>query len=376
MAERSSQEHIPELDGLRGMAILLVVAAHYFAVPGTGAAFLLSGYWFRLGWTGVDLFFVLSGFLIGGILLGARGSPNYFKTFYARRFFRIIPLYYAWIMLYVVLVAAAGSWVAARIGTVQGIDVAIPAHFLFLQNFHNFTKSTVFLWWFSSTWSLAVEEQFYLLAPLLVRGLPRRRLAMALVLVAMAAPALRFLIRAEFSNGPWLAYRLMPCRADSLAVGVLAALLWTSPRSRSWLQAHSMVLFGAVAILFAGVAYLWRSNSDPLQPLTQIAGYSWLALFYAAILLLVLSRRDSVVAAVMRLGFLRELGSVSYCIYLVHESVFLFCNQMILHTHPLVTDAKAAGVTLIAALVTYAIAKVSWKFLEQPLLRRGHQFRY
>lgn len=376
MADRSSQEHIPELDGLRGMAILLVVAAHYFAVPGTGAAFLLSGYWFRLGWTGVDLFFVLSGFLIGGILLGARGSPNYFKTFYARRFFRIIPLYYAWIVLYVVLVAAAGSWIAARIGTVQGIGIAIPAHFLFLQNFHDFTKSTVFLWWFSSTWSLAVEEQFYVMAPLVVRYLSRRHLAAVLVIVAMAAPALRFLIRTEFSNGPWLAYRLMPCRADSLAVGVLAALVWTSPRSRAWLQEHSIVLYGAIAILFAGVAYLWRSNSDPLQSLTQIAGYSWLALFYAAILLLVLSRRSSVVAAVMRIGFLREMGGVSYCIYLVHESVFLFCNQIILHTHPLVTDAKAAGVTLIAAFVTYAIAKVSWRFLEQPLLRRGHQFRY
>ena len=376
MADRSSQEHIPELDGLRGMAILLVVAAHYFAVPGTGAAFLLSGYWFRLGWTGVDLFFVLSGFLIGGILLGARGSPSYFKTFYARRFFRIIPVYYAWIVLYLVLVASGGSWIAARIGSVQGIDVALPAQFLFLQNFHDFTKSTVFLWWFSSTWSLAVEEQFYLLAPLVVRSLTRRRLAAVLVIVAMAAPPLRFLIRTEFSNGPWLAYRLMPCRADSLAVGVLAALVWASPRSRAWLQAHSMVLYGLVGSLFAGVAYLWRSNSDPLQPLTQIAGYSWLALFYAAILLLVLSRRSSVVAAVMRIGFLREMGGVSYCIYLVHESVFLFCNQMILHTHPLVTDAKAAGVTLIAALVTYGVAKASWRFLEQPLLRRGHQFRY
>ena len=93
MPDRIPQGRMPELDGLRGIAILLVWVAHYFAVPGKGMVSLLDGYWFRLGWTGVDLFFVLSGFLIGGILLDVRTSPRYFKTFYARRFFRIIPLY-------------------------------------------------------------------------------------------------------------------------------------------------------------------------------------------------------------------------------------------------------------------------------------------
>src|SRR5258708_40185625 len=101
--ERILERRIPELDGLRGMGILLFMVGHYFSVPGVGSVSLLNGYWFRLGWTGVDLFCVLSGFLIGGILLEARGSSNYFKTFYARRFFRIIPLYYAWILLYVIL---------------------------------------------------------------------------------------------------------------------------------------------------------------------------------------------------------------------------------------------------------------------------------
>jgi peptidoglycan/LPS O-acetylase OafA/YrhL len=85
---------IPELDGLRGFAILIVVLLHYFYKPGVPAPPVFTRFQslFRLGWTGVDLFFVLSGFLIGGILLNARDSPNYFKTFYIRRFFRIIPI--------------------------------------------------------------------------------------------------------------------------------------------------------------------------------------------------------------------------------------------------------------------------------------------
>lgn len=97
LAENSKQNaHIPELDGIRGVAIALVLSFHFFNVsavvtPGGVAHYVLAP--LRLGWTGVDLFFVLSGFLIGGILLDARGSSSYFKTFYVRRFYRIVPLY-------------------------------------------------------------------------------------------------------------------------------------------------------------------------------------------------------------------------------------------------------------------------------------------
>src|SRR5580700_8324906 len=117
MSDRIPPGRILELDGLRGIAILIVMVGHYFAVPGAGITSFLDGYWFRLGWTGVDLFFVISGFLIGGILLDVRDSPRYFKTFYIRRFFRIIPLYYAWIGIYVLLVTMGRGLVASRIGS-------------------------------------------------------------------------------------------------------------------------------------------------------------------------------------------------------------------------------------------------------------------
>lgn len=373
MPDRIPQKRMPELDGLRGIAILLVWTGHYFAVPGKGMLSLLDGYWFRLGWTGVDLFFVLSGFLIGGILLDVRDSPRYFQTFYRRRFFRIIPLYYAWIAIYVLLAGLAAPFLSARIGSVQGTDLAILSHFFFLQNFRDILTSTVSFWWLSATWSLAVEEQFYLVSPLVVRFLSKRALTIFLILVTGAAPLLRWFLRGHFDSGPWLAYRLMPCRADSLSIGMLAAMIWSNPNGREWLGRHALSLYALFGVLFAGVAWLWRW---PLPALTQTLGYTWLALFFAVVLLLAISRPQSPLAVFARHGFLREMGGVSYCVYIIHTTVFLFCHRILLHSLPDFTDVKVAAVTLLAALITYGIAKCSWKFLEEPLLRRGHAYRY
>ena len=373
MPDRPPQKRLPELDGLRGIAILLVWTGHYFAVPAKGMVSLLDGYWFRLGWTGVDLFFVLSGFLIGGILLNVRDSPRYFQTFYARRFFRIIPLYYAWIAIYLLLAGLAAPSISTRIGSVQGDDLGILAHLFFLQNFRDILTSTVSFWWLSATWSLAVEEQFYLISPLVVRFLSRRALTVFLILVTGAAPLLRWFLRDHFDSGPWLAYRLMPCRADSLAIGMLAAVIWGSPKCRGWLADHAVLMYGLFCVLFVGVAMLWRW---PLPALTQTLGYTWLALFFASVLLLAVSRPQSPLAAFARIGFLREMGGISYCVYIIHTMVFLFCHQLLLHSLPEVTDARVAAVSFLAALVTYAIAKCSWAFLEEPLLRRGHGYRY
>ena len=367
---------MPELDGLRGVAIMLVWAGHYFAVPGKGMVSLLDGYWFRLGWTGVDLFFVLSGFLIGGILLDVRDSHRYFQTFYVRRFFRIIPLYYAWIVIYILLVAFDRRFITSRIGTIEGIGASILAQFLFLQNLLPSFGPVVAFWWFNATWSLAVEEQFYLVAPVIVKYLSRRALTAFLAGVTIAAPLLRWFVRVHFNSGPELAYLLMPCRADSLAVGMLAALAWRDDKIRDWLAAQPAGMYGLLTVFSAGVAFLWRYDSSPGRPLTQIFGYTWLALFFAIWMLLALLRPVSPVAVVLRLRFLCDIGGVSYCIYLVHPAVFLFCHRILLHSLPAVTDERAAAVSIFAALITYAIAKLSWKFFEEPLVTRGHAYKY
>src|SRR5262249_24162040 len=140
MPPQNPQARIPEHDGLRGTAIFLVLTYHYVdtitVTHQVGFRYYVE-HLFRLGWTGVDLFFVLSGFLIGGILRDVRSSSSYFRTFYIRRFFRIIPLYYAWILAYILLVSVAGAAVLAQAnrGALTKPNALIYEHFLFLQNF-------------------------------------------------------------------------------------------------------------------------------------------------------------------------------------------------------------------------------------------------
>ena len=222
-----AKRRIPELDGLRGTAILIVVIFHYVIESPTHAG-PISSYLQRLvvplGGAGVDLFFVLSGFLIGGILIEARTSPSYFKTFYARRFFRIIPLYYGWTLLYIALVALAARQIEAHtnFGAKIALDATVYAHFLFLQNLR-FLKLPALMglaWeWFGPTWSLAVEEQFYLVSPVVVRLLSTRRLYRFLSAVVIAGPLLRLALLKTAVVGSATVFTSTPCRADTFAVG-------------------------------------------------------------------------------------------------------------------------------------------------------------
>src|ERR1700746_660274 len=162
---------IPALDGLRGTAILLVLLRHAIfgvtSVQGIEAHSRFASFVIacgQLSWSGVDLFFVLSGFLIGGILLDVRASPNYFKTFYIRRIFRIVPLYYPWLFCLIGLLFFSGSAFQKQSAHL-GIDWRTWGHFLFLQNLWTNHYSTLADWWLGVTWSLAIEEQFYLAAP-------------------------------------------------------------------------------------------------------------------------------------------------------------------------------------------------------------------
>jgi peptidoglycan/LPS O-acetylase OafA/YrhL len=369
-----STSRIPELDGLRGIAIALVLVHHFFDfVPGA-----------PLGWSGVDLFFVLSGFLIGGILLDARGSPNYFKTFYARRAFRILPAYYALIGAYIFVMIIAGRYLEAHVpGGEGGWEKwsALIAQVLFLQNFHTLAYSSVIGGtWFVATWSLAVEEQFYIVAPMVIRFLNRRRLYLFLGIVILSAPILRTYIHWHLPIGRTddlsLAYTLMPCRADALAIGVLTALLWRSSAFRVWLSDRVSVLLIAVTVFFAGVGALckWAPYHDSI--VEQSAGYTWIAIFYALVVLLALAKPSGWLACFARMAWLRELGKVSYCMYLIQMAVGMFCQAFLIGILRRVTSWQFIALNCGAVFLTYAIARLSWAYFENPLLQRGHKYKY
>jgi peptidoglycan/LPS O-acetylase OafA/YrhL len=373
------QARIPELDGLRGFAILLVVSIHYFYDPGANLPkslhYLQS--LFALGWTGVDLFFVLSGFLIGGILLEVRTSSNYFKTFYIRRFFRIVPLYYLWLFCLIALVFLGGPFFqSSRPSGQPGIDWEIWAHFLFLQNLWANHYSPLAVWWLGVTWSLAVEEQFYLVAPFLVRFLSKRRLIVFLSSVILVAPCFRILVRAFVPMSTDAIYRLTLFRADTLALGMLAALFWRDLEFRAWLFRNKRLLYSAFALLLAGMVALGMWFQSPDRFLTQTVGYTWIALFYLSLLFVVLADTGGPIAGLARIGWLREWGRISYCIYLVHAAVKYFCVGFLAEDPAHISRWRTGAAVVLSVAITFSVAKLSWMFFEQPLLERGHQYKY
>lgn len=365
---------IPALDGLRGIAILLVLLWH-LVFNGHRQSNLLPGF-FSLGaftWSGVDLFFVLSGFLIGGILLDAKNSPRYFQTFYLRRAFRILPLYGVIAGIYVLYHLFLG-----------GVNrIPLISYVTFTQNFW---MAYLGVWGTAGmrvTWSLAVEEQFYLTIPLVVRKLKRSRLMWVLAFVIIGAPVLRTWMLLSFEHGRFAAYVLMPCRADALCLGVLMALLVREPRAWGWMVANKIWLRSIAAALFAGLAGLALQNYDQTATPMVTFGYSLLALFYGCCLLL----------ALMEVGLghrilcnrrLMGLGIVAYCVYLVHVPFIEAGRGLVVNYFPALGRLAVPHVSaivelagdLLGVILTLFIAKLSWHFFEQPLLRKGRAYKF
>lgn len=362
---KQSMARIPELDGLRGMAILLVLLYHFVSSPRIQPP--LFHRMFAIGWSGVDLFFVLSGFLIGGILLDVRDSPNYFRTFYGRRFFRIVPLYYLWIGTYFVIRLFGSSRFAWH---------AIPVYVLFLQNYTKIDRAVIAVAWLGSLWSLAVEEQFYLVVPTVVRFLSKPRLLLLLYSAILCSPVFRIVLYKYLPAHPAAPYTLTPCRADALAMGVLLAVGWRSERCKAAFYRYQKPICG-VCLLLLGV-FLSLAIWIPFQYSFEMCswGYSVVDVFFASLLVIAVMLPSSRWAAVCRLPFLTEMGRVSYCLYVIHTAVNLACHELFFHGIPRFESWSTGLVSALAAGLSYGLAVLSWKFFEHPLLSRGHTLKY
>ena len=261
------------LDALRGVAILAVVTFHYG--HGFVAARLpaLSPLVNTL-WVGVDLFFVLSGFLLGGILLRNREAPWYFSTFYGRRFLRIVPLYAVCVVGFFLLFRSSQSPLPL-IFFVQNIQWGIAGIFGSSDEI-------------TPTWSLAVEEQFYLVLPLLIILCPPRVLPKVLLALILAAPAVRAVLHA--AGYRHAAYEFMPARMDALFAGVLVAWAYRQPGLIARRRGTVLALTAAAgAVVVAIVA----AGQDVLDWWMAVPGYSAVAIFFAGIVALVAWARSA-----------------------------------------------------------------------------------
>jgi peptidoglycan/LPS O-acetylase OafA/YrhL len=347
---------VPALDGLRAIAVLLVLFGHAPLLLARGAA--ASGLWYgsRGAWIGVDLFFVLSGFLITRILLQARGSAGAFRSFWLRRALRIFPLAYAYLAL-----LAALAWLAPGFAALRDLPAFAWAAG-YLANLHialdGWTQPQLAL-----LWSLAVEEHFYLLWPLAALSLSRRALIWLLCGVLLGAPLLRWLLLDAL--GPRGIYVLTPFRIDTLACGALLALAWESPRRAQVQRAARWLAWPA----FAFVGFVLIAGLEAVDPATprwfHVGGFSAIAASFAIVCALALVR-SSPLARALATPALRAVGSISYGLYVWHALVAL-CVRRALEVLGLDLGLYASFALWIAAVLV--VASASYRWIEAPFLR-------
>jgi peptidoglycan/LPS O-acetylase OafA/YrhL len=359
-------ERYPELDGLRGIAIALVVGSHYVGAPDPGATPLVRDWLepiLRAGWIGVELFFVLSGFLIGGIIDDHRTAPNFLRVFYWRRVCRVLPAYLLALTASVLLPLALGDFLR---GT--GLDVGsfpVWSYFLFVQNIVMAANGAWSSWGVS--WSLAVEEQFYLIIPALFL-LFRARVVPLLLVLGLAAPVARFLL-----PNPITAYVLPFSHADSLFAGVLLALLVRRNPLLAFRLGSSRALVAGFLALFLTMATVQPSwKFEPMRSL----GIFVLALTSGVLVLHARSGSPGVSGRILRCRPLGWLGGRSYFIYLTHTTVLIALHGLFLGQFPRNTRPEALTVTLISLLITLVAAEISWRLVEAPSIRFGRKQAY
>ncbi len=225
------------------------------------------------------------------------------------------------------------------------------------------------------TWSLAVEEQFYLTIPFLIRYCSRRRLAVLLSGVVIASAVLRVVLQ-HFPHGAFSSYVLMPCRADALCIGVLAAIFVRNPNGWRLLLSRRKWLRIVTLTLLAGVIYMTWMRYDPFTPPMNTYGYTWLALFYGCCLLLAISARKGVMKKALSDRRFIWLGTLAYCAYLIHWPFIIAGRQFF------ESGLKISGTTgwflggMLGVAATLLTAALSWKFFEKPLLKIGHRQTY
>jgi peptidoglycan/LPS O-acetylase OafA/YrhL len=372
---RSNSNRLQGLDGVRGLAICSVLIYHYFAIgfhfaPGSASAYAqkLLG----LSWAGVDLFFVLSGFLIGGILMDHRDAKNYFAIFYLRRAARILPPYLlllaGWFLIVSanVLTGESKEWLLAGCPPLWMCLLFVQNIWMGLVGEHGGN-------WLGVTWSLAIEEQAYLLLPLLARFLTPKWFVGVIAGMILSAPLFRLEAMSHHDLGT---YVWPHCRWDGIAFGVFGAWLVRRNSFEEWRIALCRRWFPCLAVCLSGVILLTLLNVSIASFGMSLAGHTWLAASSLMLILLGIRPPAGVVETVLTHPFLVWMGTISYGAYLYHQPVSGLVHGFFRAKAPAVHDMSDLMVTLIALTGTLLLAHFSWRFMEAPLLKLARRRKY
>jgi peptidoglycan/LPS O-acetylase OafA/YrhL len=348
---------MPELDMLRGIAVLAVLLLHAFYWQYGSSSFEPWAGKFmnvtRFGWTGVNLFFVLSGFLITGILLESNGKPYFYRRFYTRRALRILPAYYALLIFLLLLRTSSAAFVGLS--------------FVYLANMTNFFGVACD---YGPLWSLAVEEHFYILWPAVVRKVTPRHLAMVSASLVILVPLMRGI---AFASGhgsglEWYTWFV----ADGLALGSLLAVVLRTEISRQQVWKLCLILIAtSTAMGIAGHPFGIATRTRLLGAALQ---YSMVNTMCAGVLLLFLLAGTSGARRYVSISALRFLGYLSYGLYLDHLLAFRIYDRISRRYFPkLIPPAGDFALVFLrftlAGTAAVLVAYLSRRFFEERFLR-------
>ncbi len=340
-----SGKHILALDGLRGIAILLVILFHTFH--------------FMFGWCGVDLFFVLSGFLITGTLIDNKNSTHYFSNFWIKRVLRIFPLYY--LVLAIIIVPK----IYFQVNTVSYTSWT---YWFYLQNWQYIFngvfpdgKATL-----NHFWSLAIEEQFYFFFPFVVKYVKNKNmpfLLLAFILIAI-------LFRYYYFNNDNIGYYVgTVSRMDSLAIG--AFLAYAVRYNRVFLQRWTHLFFYiSVAYILAVIVLTQEVHFS--NPYFAGIGLTFFALLFGSLLIFSLSNfKNNFINQVLTLKPLRFIGKISYGLYIYHWILYVFIKpplESVIYNSLPHSIASKVVTSVIILIVSIALSYLSFSYFEKPIL--------
>ena len=368
----------PALDGIRGIAVLAVMIFHFFLfgkMASIGAVDRVAAGTANAGWAGVDLFFVLSGFLITGILYDARGKHHFLRNFYARRVLRIFPLYYGVLVaFFVVLPHLFPSSAVIHANTLGQLWF-----WTYLSNVH------VALHGWSATseyvdhfWSLSIEEQFYVLWPFVIAALSRRSLLRSCAAISIGSLLLRIWLHAH--ELPNAAFVLTAARMDALAIGAFVALAVRSPAELRTMLRWVRPMLATTTTLLAAI-WIARGGFDKNDPVVGTIGFTLLGLTFGGIILLAIDPAGggSRMTRLFLSQPLRALGKYSYSLYVFHQPVALVLVSIGISAAaaPVVWGSALPGEIAYAAIagtVSLIAAMLSWHLFEKHFLKLKDRF--
>jgi peptidoglycan/LPS O-acetylase OafA/YrhL len=351
---------IVALDGVRGFMTILVLFSHFFAEIGNG--FPRLGF----GWLAVNMFFVLSGFLIGRLIIEKMESENFFTVFIMRRICRTIPSYMISVLIIfaVLWIFRAEPW--ARFKT----EFPLWSYLTFTQNVFMAVTNDVGAYWAAPTWTLALEEQLYVLLPFVFFLAPRRYWARILTGVALAAVVLRAMVFTSDVSPIW-GLVILPTRGDVLVVGVIAAIIFKD-RNIDLSRFDFMLRYAPVVLLFATVLL---ALIDPVERrLFNILGPLFVSVGFAC--LLVSMVRGSPEAKRFESRFFCFFGHISYCVYLTHLMVLGLMHGLILGAKPSLGSVDQWLVTVVGLFVAVGVGWALTILIEAPLTAYGRSWKW